>query len=455
METEWWNSLGKMLRRPQNERALSDRRFWPLREVQDIVALPAAVPESRLLAHPLVNEWNGEPICINQAAAVPARSAIAVLEMGKPVVHIFAGAKLQHRATIDLGERIPVRLSISSDVIVVEFEDGGLGILSTGPLFLRPCLLSADANNSLGLLDARELKMQTARIELKRPYGIQALNTIGPHPRLLFWKNDPLVFSIGDWTESGVRCKSLTLKNDARMTGSVEVTTSCLSSISARVYLADGRSGRILELALGDPEPRLVVVAGNGNLAEGSVPRFGPAVTSSFGRIDSLAEFRVGMADAEVLSGLAVPSPLAIDWLKLDKTLRLVSRSTLLTRLFNESPFLVALTRQPDRAISISLPRTKTGDKLLLSNLPESSRLVLPLLPFDGSTALHVRETLIEGAMCISAPGPSLVFYRQGKVGVHQLLACFTEYAHRLGVSEQQRAALNRVAKSAAASWPD
>jgi hypothetical protein len=450
MDTNWHSRIdGVPIQGPKNDTESADPKYWALREIQPIIGLPSDIRNSKIISSQLRNELEDRPISIGEIAYLPGRNSIAVLDYNNPRVHIFVGAAMRHRAAINTEDRIPIEISCTSDNVVLRFSNGDMGIFSMSALYLQDCLLLPEAAHGLEEIASRDLRMQTFSVDIPSLNGFQALSLSGDYHKILFWANDPLSFWMGELRDSTLHLRTLHLINSARMMDSVEITASCWASINSRVYLADGKSGRILEFSHSEGDPRLTVVAGDGVLAHDADQKFGLPHKSRLPKIDRLFEFRISDVEADLLSGMIVPAPESEHWLNLPNSTKpglLRRKSKLLLRLIQESPFLAASVMQSGQLISVSFPRQGNS---LLASLPDSSRSVLPIFPFNKRYRLEGWEFPLGEHRCTSAPGPSLIYFRIGHPTIQHVKTGFEEYAYKMSLNERDRGIVSPAIKAA------
>lgn len=433
---------------PSNTTAEADRKFWALRELQDIIKLPSGIQESTIVERGLLDDTTGERFVIAQIQALPELAAVALTCPESPLLHIFVGSALRHRVIVDLGDRIPQRMSANLDEIVLQFFGGEFGSISIAVLWAKSTALVDQSSPYVDRLTAAEVEMRCARPVdcVKDVSGFLPFHSTNGKYKLLFWRNAPFGIWTGEWGVPILVAQPLKLLNDAHFLSGLEVRDACYLSESRRVYLADAMGGRVLEINPNEPETRLRVIAGDGVC--GDVVRFGAAQASRLGKLVALCEFRIPAADAKALKELIDVTAAAGSWLRpgssgQGKRTAVPKRgSTKLVELLQGSPFLLALNlngRDQASAVSVSLPRNSTP---VLTQLPDSSRRVLPLLPFVQSNASPLAiapDGSVDGIALFQAPGLGVGIYQRGQSTIRVLESKFHVFLAPL-IADKERA---------------
>lgn len=417
----------------KNSHLSSDKNFWQLREIQNLVevfedvsyAIHRSVKDVALL-----DIRNGQPVMPDTLCMIPNKDLVLVIDGHSPELHVFESVDFIHSAVVLFQSQSLNRISVNAEEVIVSFSDGSICLFAVATL-LNVIRKSKEANidplvQNLNFceIEIREIVSKTLPFKsgMKANDGIIATRTESAELHGLVWTGQPAkFFKLVDDGSNGLELLPMELNVRSLPVGYVPNFSAGLYSESTkRAYFSDSGSAIVIELRFDTPESRLEIIAGNNKGSKSGQRKFGDVKSSTFSPLVSIAEYVVQRDHAEQLIYIFTAKKAAIDELlslKQNKKFTIKGNSK---RFINDSekkglltqiPFLIAVERETGNIISISVPRSGNAKNEILSLLPESTRMVFPLFPFG--TAFSSRKALDSSEKFKVTQGPksSLIRY--------------------------------------------
>jgi hypothetical protein len=446
---------------PNNSASQSDERFWYLRELQDLLKMPASRKgHSAFEKRPVVDLTTGAAVVIGEVAVSSGSDCVFILAGDGRALHVLDDQGLRQTLKVVIEDDRACHICASDDAVYIACQSGRLFQLKIFSLLEE---VGGGASTAVGL---EKLPYKVATIHVLRSAAAPGPRMIAlassSHPRLILYGATPAELWELTWPSQDVRHLKVDVHRSQAFSAGVTISDICVSERSGHIYIADSRGGRILRLDPNDYANSLRVIAGDGVRNDSEHMRYGASQLTRLGELTGICEFRIHKQFAELLSGVVTPNApsewenrgwVARSSSAKSKRMKAASAQAIQIRreriaevIEEKGAFLVAVDRMHRAALTISFPDDNPVGR---DSAGSSSRHTWPLLPVrrvgdeeqgDKPGGRRPPPVHIDSSKVCVGPAASLLFWSAGEaeLGIYAPITSILEGAERNKAADEE-----------------